>query len=216
VGSVLAASGWTVELLTISGSQLLKVNPWTGALSGNYSISPLSGGTFYNQIGGYVLNVQDLGAAAANAPGGRYRLINWTTRGTSTTLASRIVSNTSYLLSALPADCDFADDRGTNSGTGYETYPTGLSARWGGVILIYKLSTGELLFNITTDWPDTTYQSGTILSDHGKVAMWTQHGYYIAFDLFTGKLAWRTERADYPLGASGFGAYSVSSAYGML
>ena len=78
-GEEIASSTWSVELLSISGSRLYKVNPYTGALTLNYSISPLSGGTFHNQIGGYVLNMQDLGAAAGAL---RYRLINWTTRGT--------------------------------------------------------------------------------------------------------------------------------------
>ncbi len=51
------------ELLSISGGYLLKINPYSGAISVNVSISPLtgSGGTFYNQIQGYSLAIQDLG-----------------------------------------------------------------------------------------------------------------------------------------------------------
>ena len=56
------------HLLSISGSYLREINPYTGALTGNYSISPLSGGTYYKNQ--WVLNIQDLGAAAAMQPVG--------------------------------------------------------------------------------------------------------------------------------------------------
>ena len=69
-GTETGSQTWSVELLSISGSYLRKINPWTGALiTGNYSIAPLSGGVFHNQLGGYVLNIQDLGAAAGALTG---------------------------------------------------------------------------------------------------------------------------------------------------
>ena len=46
--------------------------------------------------------------------------------------------------------------------------------------------------------------------------MWTQRGYFIAFDLYTGELAWRSEVMAYPWASSGFGAYDIQSAYGMI
>ncbi len=208
--STLAASSWTVELLAISGSYLIKINPFTGAVTGNYSIAPLSGGTFYNQYDGYVLNVQNIG----NTTKPNYRLINWTTRGTSTNFTSRIISNTSYALSSLPGFLDF------NTGTAAATpdhLPYGISARYGAHIEIYDLFTGVLRYNVTLQHPDTLYSiGGSGPLDHGKMAMWTQGGYFIAIDANTGQVAWRSDVTEYPWASSGFGAYSVETAYGMI
>ncbi|HLN46031.1 MAG TPA: hypothetical protein VK209_10030, partial [Candidatus Sulfotelmatobacter sp.] len=85
----LADSSWSVELINIGGGRLLKINPWTGLVTGNYSIAPLTTGTFYRQTDGYALSLQNLG----NTSNPKYRLINWTTRGTSSTLAARILNN---------------------------------------------------------------------------------------------------------------------------
>lgn len=220
-GQEIASSTWSVELLSISGSYLRKINPWTGALIGNYSIAPLSGGVFHNQVGGFVLNVQDLGAAAANATGGRYRLINWTTRGTSNNFTTRIISNTTYQRSSLPTFQDYENNLGAvvtdTYGQSNPQYGQPFdSLRWQIVCQFYKLSTGELIYNIsTTEYPDILYHSGPVIMDHGKVAAMTQGGYFVIFDGFTGKW-FRTESCDYPWSSAGFGAYAISSAYGMV
>jgi len=215
----IGSSTWSVELLSISGSYLRKINPYTGALTGNYSIAPLSGGTFHNQIGGYVLNVQNIG----NATKPNYRLINWTTRGTSATLASRIVSNKTYALDALPEMYDFNLDLGAWVADYFHEgirevpgQPFG-NIRWWVNVSIYRLSTGEKLREIVTnEYPDILYQDGDTSSmDNGKVAAWTQGGYFIMIDALTGKWI-RTEQADYPWVQAGFGAYSSSSGYGMV
>jgi hypothetical protein len=41
-------------------------------------------------------------------------------------------------------------------------------------------------------------------------------GYFMAWDLRTGNLAWKGEAMDYPWSEPAFGAYSIQSAYGML
>ena len=226
-GQELGSSTWSVELLSISGSSLLKVNPLTGALTGNYSIAPLSGGTFHNQIGGYVLNIQDLGAAAGAL---RYRLINWTTRGTlanlTTSTGTRIISNTTYAMSSLPSEIDYTEDMGAHVSNSIGLGPWGTSiitsaqtsyGLWTINIAIYKLSTGALQYNISiSDYPDILYQgTDTNILEHGKIAVWTQGGYYIIIDAFTGKW-FRSEVSDYPWSSAGFGAYAVSSGYGMV
>jgi hypothetical protein len=88
-----------VELVALSGSRLYKWNPWTGQLTVNVSVSPLTG-TFHNQMEGYVLGVV----------GGR--LINWTTAGTTTNVTARIVSNTTYSGSSLPSLIDWNEGLG--------------------------------------------------------------------------------------------------------
>jgi len=211
VGSVLAASSWTIELLTISSGYLIKVNPWTGAITGNYSISPLTTGTFYNQMGGgYVLSIQTIGTGAST----HYQLINWTTRGTSTTLAARIISNTTYAMSSLPSFIDYSTGLGASVA---EVMPYGLSARYGAIVLIYDLKTGTLLHNITTGSEAILYSlGGSGPADHGKFAFWTQHGNIMCYDMRTGRLAWAGEQTEYPWASSGFGAYNIQSAYGMI
>ena len=212
-GQEIASDSWSVELLSLSGSYLRKINPWTGALAGNYSIAPLSGGNFHNQVGGYVLNIQDLGSAAG---ANRYRLINWTTRGTSTNFTTRIVSNTTYLRSSLPTLQDFENDLGAqvSSISGVPSQP--FNIRWTIKCEFYKLSTGQLLYNIsTTDYPDILYHPSPVMIDHGKVAAWTGGGYYAIFDGFTGKW-FRSETSDYPWSTTGFGAYAISSGYGLV
>ena len=209
VGSTLAASTWSVELLAISNGYLLKINPFSGAIAGNYSISPLTTGTFSNQMGGFFLSIQTIGTGTST----HYQLINWTTRGTSTTLAGRMISNVSYPMSTLPNSMDYQADIGVYR---YEVLPEGLSARYGARIEIVRLSTGELLHNITTTAPDILYSfTGAGPIDHGKYIFQTQRGYVIAFDIYTGQVAWRSEELAYPWGSSSFGAYSHSSAYGL-
>ncbi len=217
-GEEIASSTWSVELLSISGSYLRKINPMTGALSSNISISPMSGGVFHNQIGGYVLGIQDLGTAAGDQ---RYRLINWTTRGTSSNFTSRIVSNTTYLRSSLPNFQDYSNDMGAvvtdTFGQSEPQYGQPFDKlRWIIVCQFYKLSTGALTYNITTTaYPDILYHSGPVIMDHGKVAACAQGGYFVIFDGFTGKWI-RSESFDYPWSAAGFGAYAISSGYGMV
>ncbi len=193
------------ELISISGSYLRKINPQTGALTANYSISPLSGGTYYKN--GYVLTIQDLGSAAGSD---RYRLINWTVWGTSTSIASRIASNTTYARSSLPTLCDYNVMMGasiselTTAGVYSGINVTGINMR-----------TGENTWS--KFFPDQTQYSGSCnVADHGKVAFLTQQGYFIAIDLLTGSEAWRSETMLYPWGSTSFGAYAIQSAYGMI
>ncbi len=217
-GEELGSQTWSIDLLSISGSYLRKIDPFTGAVTGNYSIAPLTGGTFVNQIGGYVSNIQDLGATAGDQ---RYRLINWTTRGTSTNFTTRIISNTTYQRSSLPTYQDYENDMGAvvtdTYGQSNPQYGQPFdSLRWQIVCQFYKLSTGALTYNLTTtEYPDILYHSGPVMMDHGKVAAWAQGGYFVIFDGFTGKW-FRSEKTDYPWSVSGFGAYAISSGYGMV
>ena len=221
-----AQTTYSVELLSITGGRLMKINPWTGAVTTNVSISPLTGtgGTYYmNQ---YVLTVQDLGAAAGAQ---RYRLINWTTAGTASNFADRIVSNTTFARSSLTASTypalvgatyafnsgilvDFNVGLGATVASVTWTNSTGIYEQMR--IQGYRLSTGEELWDILVNEPQ--YSRSCYIADHGKIAVLTQKGYWLAYDLATGKLAWQSEQMDYPWSAASFGAYAVQSAYGLL
>jgi hypothetical protein len=220
--AALATSSWSVELLSISGGRLLKVNPLTGAVTGNYSISPLTTGTYTNQIDGYVMSVQDLGATAANATGGRYRLINWTTRGTSATLTGRMMSNISWPWSNLPnqyvsaTGICVADYNAGIAAFVTRTTEPGTGIYWGINVTAANLKTGQMLSWKVSVPDEATYSGSCVVADHGKVAILTQTGCFLAYDLNTGQLAWKSEIMDYPWGQPSFGAYAIQSAYGML
>ncbi len=91
-----ASNGYTPYLIAISGGRLYKYNPYTGAATVNISLpSYISSGTIYNND--RVLSVQTIGSGASAT----YRLINWTTVGSSTNFASRIGTNISWPRSSL-------------------------------------------------------------------------------------------------------------------
>jgi hypothetical protein len=188
-----------VSLVAIGGGRLLKYNPYTGALATNVSLSPLTSGTYYRN--GYALSVQSIG--------GQYRLINWTTLGTTSNFATRIVSNTTYARSSLPSLIDF------NAGLGADASGTEKSGSYIGMVVSgFSLATGTQLWNITIDEPQ--YSGSCNIADHGKVAVLTARGHFLAYDMYSGKLAWKSEVMDYPWDEPGFGAYSIASAYGLF
>lgn len=197
-----------VNFVYLGSGRLVKYRASTGLVRLNVSIAPLTTGSYY--MNGYCLSVQDLGATAANATGGRYRLINWTTLGTSTSLASRIVSNISWPISSLPATTDYNVGicaqvvNVQRAGTYYAENITGIS-----------LATGQVLWNKYLE--DTAQYSGQCdIADHGKIATLALHKGFICLDLTTGKQVWTSEPMDYPWDEAGFGGYSVQSAYGLL
>ena len=225
VPGAVAQTTYAVELLSISGGNLRKVNVATGAVS-EYSIAPLtgSGGTYYSNQ--EVMTIQDLGADAGDD---RYRLIKWSTAGTSRTFSSRVTSNTTYARSSW-VRTEYEDDAEVayrfhtyahidyNVGIGVTVGAFG----WEGPTRVYEgfklqaynLETGETLWDKTIDEP--IYSRSCYVADHGKIAVLTQNGYFYAYDLQNGNLAWKSETMDYPWASAGFGAYAIQSAYGML
>ncbi len=191
------------NLLAISGGRLIKYNPVTGEVRLNISI-PVSG-TYY--MNGYCLAVQDLGATAG---ANRYRLINWTTIGTSTNFTNRIESNTTYARNSLPTMIDWNVALGATAST---LSTQGVYSAM--TILGFDLLTGQQLWNQTIQGL-TQYSGSANVADHGKVAILTEQGYYIAFDLRTGNKVWESTKFAYPWSQPGFGAYAVQSAYGLF
>ena len=197
----------TPFLLSISSGFLRRYDAFSGRMIGNYSISPMTGngGTYY--MNGYVLGVQDLGSTIPVS--NRYRLINWTTFGTAN-FASRIMSNTTYARSSIPAG-PMTDWRAGLAATTTEQRVGGTVNQT--VVTGYNLFTGMTLWNATIN--NQLYVSSQV-ADHGKVAVLTQDGTYHAYDLLTGQLVWETEQMDYPFDSTGWGSYSTYSAYGNL
>ncbi len=203
-----ATQTYSVELLSISGNYLRKVNPWTGAVT-NISIAQtpsLSGTTYYQN--NMVLSIQNLG----NSSNPNYRLINWTTIGSSSNFASRINFNVSYARGSLPTLIDFSAGYGAQVFDITERDTSGIYQ--GMRIEGFDLWTGVSLWNTTVN--EARYSGSCHIADHGKVAVLDQKGHFIAFDLATGKQAWISEQMAYPWGAPSFGAYAIQSAYGKI
>jgi hypothetical protein len=205
-----AGAGVAPELLTITGGYLLKINPFSGAISTNVSISPLtgSGGTYYKNE--FVLYVQNLGNSIPSSQ--RYRLINWTTAGTTTNFTARIIGNTTYAMSSLPSLIDYNVGIGASVSSLTPTSSTGVATETR--ITAYQLATGEQLWNVTFN--ENQYSSSCSVADHGKIAVLTEGGHFVAYDLATGVKAWQSEQMTYPWSSTSFGGYTIQSAYGML
>jgi hypothetical protein len=228
IGSV-ASGSFSVELLTLSGGasmygppaplRLYKINPYTGAVTFNMSLSFLSSGTIYNN--GLVLSTQTI-----NASRGEYRLINWTTAGSSTNFATRIFSNVSWPSNQAPgaqglmADFETGVAIGTvagifgsnSSGAAVTGGDFGLaSGAFGTRIVGISIITGQVLYNFTTE--DTSFNPGSNSFVDGKVLIPMDMGILNCYDLLTGKLLWRSTEFDYPWGA--FGGYNAEGAYGL-
>jgi outer membrane protein assembly factor BamB len=189
----------TATLKTISGSQMYVINPTTGTFSSNITLGNL---TATQRYGDWALMLQDLGSGAANATGGRYRLINWTTRGTTTNWASRIISNISNLdfTSFAAGGVDLAN--GINVAQSRFT----IGSIGGGRLRGYSLVSGKLLWD--RNFTDSPFNPGTNCADDGKYFCVFENAIVRGFDAFTGNTLWETE-TDYPWGE--FWTYYVAS-----
>ena len=209
---------FTVDLLTISGGKLYKINPLTGAVTLNADISPVTTGSFYHN--NFVLSVQTIGSG----PTREYRLINWTTEGTSTNFASRVLGNVSWPVSTAPgslgllADYDtgvcvgtIAGIFGAGSGGKAVTGDFGLAGgAYGTRIVGISMVTGAVLYNFTVD--DTSFYPLSDTVGEGKIVIPMDNRKLYCYDLISGNLEWISTELDYPWG--GYGAYSAASAYG--
>jgi len=242
-----AAVGITPALVAISGNRLIKYDPSTGAASVNVSIPSFTTTMYY--MNGYALSVQTLSntgnenlteheggaGSAGSATAGVYRLINWTTFGTSSNFNERIVSNISWPRASLGVTQDFStgmafESREANffdlANMGYPYvdtyYDNATGVRYGNRIKAYNLVTGEEVWDITVG--ESQFSSSSIIADHGKIVIVMQDagpnnsggGYLMCWDQITGKLLWKSEQMEYPWDVCGFGAYGIASAYGVV
>ncbi len=193
-------------------------------------------------MNGYALSVQTL--SSTGGPGeygtpsaGIYRLINWTTAGSSSDFNDRIISNITWPRNNIG---NFAQMRDYESGIvfrceetswfetpvsgfpyAYIPYDNASGIRYGTRIAAYSLKTGELLWD--KSFYESVYHALGSAAQHGKLAILMQDspitgngGYYMCFDSYTGDLLWKSEQMDSPWDICGFGAYSMCTAYGMF
>jgi hypothetical protein len=201
-----------VSLVYIGGGRLIKYDPFTGKEGLNVEIpGGLSSGTYYRNM--YALSIQNIGTQAEP----EYRLINWTTAGEPAGFGAigrnpAIISNTSYAMGSLPTLYDMNAGYGASYGS---ITPSAMGVAYGTTVTGYDLFTGEELWTKSVE-DEGMYSGSCAVADHGKVALLMKNGYWLAWDLATGDLAWKSELMDYPWGAASFGGYAVQSAYGML
>jgi len=234
-----AQAGSSVSLVSIANGRLVKYNPLTGAVNMNVSISPLTTSTYY--MNGWALGVQIISntgnenksehaggtGTAGSATAGIYRLVNWTTMGSSSTFASRMVSNISWPRNNIGDFQDFKTGIAfvtrevnffdlANMGYPYVDiyYDNASGVRLGNRMKAYNLNTGAVMWDVSVE--ETQYSGSACIADHGKVTVAMRNGYLMTWDQFTGKLLYKTENLEYPWDWQGFGAYAIASAYGMF
>ena len=192
----------TYSLVYIGSSRMIKYNPWNGAVSLNISL-PIASGTMYKDP--YVLSVQTIGS--------RNYLINWTSTGTDTNFNNRIISNVTYPFSSI-GSADYESNVAVSTGS---IQPAGAGHPLGQFIMGADLSTGQLLWNVTSN--DIFFPTGQC-ADHGKVTVRVLGGWWDCWDLRTGQLLWQSAKPGeaggetYPWGD--FGAYTIASYGGLI
>lgn len=195
-------------IVYLDGGRLYKYNANTGAMTLNTSISPLTSAIHY--MHGYGLGVQNLG-------GGNYRLINFTTSGSTSNFAQRIVSNISWPMSSIPATTDFTAGIAASFGRGLIDYSGTTTEQR---LVTVDLRTGAILVNKTIEPAGSGtlmgYSGACDLCDKGTYAFLDAWGHYVGLDLRTGAIKWTSPPMDEPWDANSFGAYDTTSAYGMF
>ena len=182
------------SLIQVSGGSatspgfLVKYDPFTGATTLNttgYS------GTFddpyvYSNVGNY--------------------LVKWTTIGSSSNFASRIIWNVSLPSSDFRAPGTIWDHYGYNVGRTTPQAPNGLPTQ----TYCYDLNTGEVLWNQTLPFtPDTFTASGD-----GKLYCYGANATFNAYNLDDGTLARQSDQFPWPFGE--YYDYQAGVAYGNL
>jgi hypothetical protein len=200
------------ELWSVEGS--FNVGTSRGRTAALYSFSSTRFVAYDAITGAQILDVPGMSSSrwldpyVLTSSGGR--LIKWDTSGTSTNFASRIVFNVS-----LP------QSPGTYSSTVSNLWVTTSTD----YIFAYNLTTGELEYNHTISNfadPDTwIYREGPHegagygLTYYSAVPTENEGLGYVAFDAINGKVAWVSEKTDYPWG--NFWHYMpIPSAYNMI
>jgi hypothetical protein len=221
-GTEASPTGLSVSLMYVGSGRLIKYDPYVGSVTMNISIAPLTTGTMYAPD--TFLSVQNIGTTASPY----YRLISWAIGGYgafSSNLYVSVLNNVSYPFSSVGSSIDYDSMIAITTVGIRSTAASGLPSAWettGGVnsgvtynqiIMATSLTTGQLLWNITTD-VSTGGPYPASVADQGKFAVHDNDGYWHCYDLQTGKQLWVSELSSWPWGT--FGAYAQQSAYGLL
>jgi hypothetical protein len=204
---------YPATIVYLDGSRLCKYNANTGAQTLNVSISPLTSAIHY--MNGYGIGVQNLGTSIPVDQ--RYRLINFTTAGTTSNFTARIMNNISWPLSSLPATTDFTLGVAAQFGTGWGDFGGSTPEQR---LITVSLKTGQVIVNKTIAPAGSVefmcYSPASDVCDKGIYAFLTAWGQFKGLDIMTGNIRWTSPKMDEPWDSNGFGAYDTTSAYGMF
>jgi hypothetical protein len=203
----------SLDIVYLDGNRLYKYDENTGRQTLDVSISPLTSAIHY--MNGHALGVQNLGNDVPASQ--RYRLINFTTTGSTSNFASRVVSNISWPLSSLPATTDYTLGIAATFGRGLIGYDgTTPEMR----LVTVNLYTGQVIVNKTIAPAGAQnfmgYSGASDVCDKGIYAFLTAWGTFVGLDIKTGEIRWTSPKMAEPWDANGFGAYDTTSAYGMF
>ena len=206
-----ASASMRIELMYVGGGRLITYNPWTGTVSMNFSIAPLTTGTYYASYDWpYFQTVQSLS--------GKYYLINWTVAGDPSGFSLGnfklgVLNNVTWPFSSLGI-VDYEAGIAVNT---EGITPPGVGVAYGQRIMAASITTGQLLWNVTTATSTGVggfFSGSTRVADHGKFAVLLNDGHFHCWDLYSGKELWVSELTSWPWGI--WGPYSIASAYGMI
>lgn len=212
------AVGLTVELSTISGNRLYKVNPLTGAITANITLPTWGTGgnaeVFFRD--GNYYSFQAISSTTANpainitvTTGYQGYFINWSSLGTSTNFNSRISSNVSVYL-PLSYRTIYQTSTYGNIGAAID-YESMISVQqhrflYGGYygygLVATDLKTGQVLWNYTSPKSEmsSAYRPTNAWARHGLYIAEMERGYIQAWDLRTGANKWICHIDDLPWG----------------
>jgi hypothetical protein len=202
-GEVARKSGLSVDLLYVGGGHYIKYDPWTGAQTFDFDISPLTTGTLYADP--WLLSTQNMG-------GGNYRLINWTVGRDVDGVTRMIVQNNITWPFSNIGDVQDFESMIALDASGISSESTRVSDNYR--LVAASLETGQVIWNKTTDLGFGFFSGSTDIADHGKYAVRFNDGKWHCWDLRTGNYLWESEESSWPW--STFGCYNVESAYGLL
>ncbi|MFC1486230.1 PQQ-binding-like beta-propeller repeat protein [Thermoproteota archaeon] len=203
-GNVAYAGSMSIDLLNVGNGRYIKFDPWTGEITVNASIAPLSSGFLYKDP--FLLTVQNLG-------GGNRRLINWTVaRGANTGVTElQVFNNITWPWSNLGDSQDFeamiaVDTRNiVESGQNDDVMDTTIEA--------VSLLTGQVLWSKPAEVGIRLFSSRQTIADQGKVALRFLDATVRCWDLRTGNHLWTNEATSWPWAT--FGTYNAMSFGGM-
>ena len=208
------AASFGIELHTISGGRLYKINPLTGAVTVNVTL-PTGLGTaeFHYQYGYYLsynavrnIQVNNSGIVVNKATQGN--LVNWSVQGSSSNFTSRIVSNITV---TIPASYRTLYQIGSYGAMAAYDPETGITVNqnrfiyggyYGSSLEAVSLVTGQALWNWTSDVNDmeSAYRPTNAWCRNGRYIAEMEKGYLKAWDLRTGAVLWESHIPDLPWG----------------
>ena len=173
------------ELIELSSSNLVKRDPFTGAVTLNVAGYR---GTFadpyvYSKVGN--------------------NLVKWTTIGSSSNFASRVIWNVT-IPSDIGAPNVIWDHYGYSVGRTTPQQPAGIPSK----TYCFDLDTGELLWDKVLPFTTDTFTT----AGYGKMYVYGKNATIEAYNLDDGSLAWKSEQFPWPFGT--FFDYAHAVAYG--